>query len=391
MSGTSQLIDTGNTAVVQRPPGVRVIRSIKQWIQEGRLAAGEPLPSERALAERLQVARGTVRSAMEQLLEEGFITGDGRRRTISPTPRQADSIMSHTIGVLTTTPVDAVDEGVPTGWERYIDSGAMDAISERGLHGLALAPSRLAAGNIRRLLDDPPAGVLFSRRALEEDPAGEELLKALHSASVPVVVYGQSPTLQAYDRVASDHSAGAEVLTRWLIGQGRRRILRMWPFPRSHPAWLDARDVGHERAMRAAGLDPLPALIVGEDIETRDAAAFELARRMMAGFLIEHLRGEDKVDALMLVSDATCYPAAAACRLLGAEPGRDVLIAGYDNYYAGANGRRFEPTEPAVTIDKRNLHIGREMVALLMQRIEGNLPDEPQVRLVEPKLVITSK
>ena len=47
---------------------------IKKEIREGRLLAGERLPSTRFLAEYLQVARSTVDSAYSQLVAEGYIT-----------------------------------------------------------------------------------------------------------------------------------------------------------------------------------------------------------------------------------------------------------------------------------------------------------------------------
>ncbi len=51
----------------------QIYEHIKQEIREGRLLKGERLPSTRALAEYLQVARSTVDYAYDQLLSEGYI------------------------------------------------------------------------------------------------------------------------------------------------------------------------------------------------------------------------------------------------------------------------------------------------------------------------------
>lgn len=51
----------------------QIYEHIRQEIREGRLLAGERLPSTRSLAEYLQVARSTVDYAYEQLLSEGYI------------------------------------------------------------------------------------------------------------------------------------------------------------------------------------------------------------------------------------------------------------------------------------------------------------------------------
>lgn len=51
----------------------QIYEHIKQEIREGKLLAGERLPSTRSLAEYLQVARSTVDYAYDQLLSEGYI------------------------------------------------------------------------------------------------------------------------------------------------------------------------------------------------------------------------------------------------------------------------------------------------------------------------------
>lgn len=51
----------------------QIYEHIKKEIREGKLLAGEKLPSARSLAEYLQVSRNTVDFAYEQLLSEGYI------------------------------------------------------------------------------------------------------------------------------------------------------------------------------------------------------------------------------------------------------------------------------------------------------------------------------
>ncbi len=51
----------------------QIYEYIRNEIREGKLLTGERLPSTRALAEKLQVARSTVDYAYEQLLSEGYI------------------------------------------------------------------------------------------------------------------------------------------------------------------------------------------------------------------------------------------------------------------------------------------------------------------------------
>ncbi|CAH21421.1 putative transcriptional regulator [Yersinia pseudotuberculosis IP 32953] len=55
------------------PLYLQLVNSIKSAITEGRLHAGDVLPPERELAEMLDIARGTVRKALLQLLEGGVL------------------------------------------------------------------------------------------------------------------------------------------------------------------------------------------------------------------------------------------------------------------------------------------------------------------------------
>ena len=65
------------TYELKKSPGVplyeALYRCIREDILSGRLAAGEKLPSKRALAENLEISKITVETAYNQLLAEGFI------------------------------------------------------------------------------------------------------------------------------------------------------------------------------------------------------------------------------------------------------------------------------------------------------------------------------
>ena len=70
----------------KRPESMtRQIREqLNALIDAGALAAGTLLPSERELANTLDVARNVVRGAYEQLMEAGKLTSEGRKgRSVS--------------------------------------------------------------------------------------------------------------------------------------------------------------------------------------------------------------------------------------------------------------------------------------------------------------------
>jgi DNA-binding LacI/PurR family transcriptional regulator len=233
------------------------------------------------------------------------------------------------------------------------------------------------------LLADPPRGVLVAH-AVGENAWGWPVLQRLHEAGVPLVVNGDAPELARYDRVVPDHEKGAFDLTQWLVGRGRKKILRVNTVG-DNDYWIKARNAGHVRAMRSAKAKPLDPLMVKgysmPPVVGRDD--FDAMVRLFVGYLVEHIK---RVDALMAVTDPEVYSLAAACRLLGVKPNLDVDLVGYDNMIGIGQEERFEKTGPAATVDKRNDVAGQRMVSLLLDRIEGRLPRKPQRVLVEPEL-----
>ena len=62
----------------------QIREQLNALIDAGALAAGTLLPSERELANTLDVARNVVRGAYEQLMEAGKLTSEGRKgRSVS--------------------------------------------------------------------------------------------------------------------------------------------------------------------------------------------------------------------------------------------------------------------------------------------------------------------
>src|SRR5471032_331744 len=61
--------------------GRQLAQALRHAVNRGDLKPGELLPSTRALAMSLHVARGTVIEAFDQLLAEGFLTSQSRAGT----------------------------------------------------------------------------------------------------------------------------------------------------------------------------------------------------------------------------------------------------------------------------------------------------------------------
>ncbi len=128
---------------------------------------------------------------------------------------------------------------------------------------------------LRLLRTSPPRGIVV--RALVGDQADTRRTVAdLASCGAPLAVFGEEEF--GCDRVVFDHEAGAYQLTRWLIGQGRRRPLFLQPATINR-LWLSRRYAGYARAMAEAGLRAWAPLVEAPAFEWSEKRQISLARQ----------------------------------------------------------------------------------------------------------------
>lgn len=380
------------TVEASQAPRAQALRALRSAIGSGTWGPGEVLPSERDLAESLAINRGAVRWALAALEAEGLTQNSGPRTRVvthraSRLAGGADPLMSNAVAVVSEPP-PALDESpdLPElrGWLSAVVRGCLHGLAREGFHPLLINPDHLHkhAGQGAASL---PLGALLPE--VKTGPIAGPLACTGWLARVPAVAYGGHPALAAIDRVTSNHELGAYRLTQWLLRQGRRRLVEVWPVEGGY--WLEARHAGYARALREAGLEPaVPAHCPSFRRSPDSSETFERESRAFAGSLVDRLVGESSADAFLVHSDGDVSRVASACRLCGKEPNRDVWLAGYDNYAAALRSEPFTVALPLVTVDKRNFAAGEAMVRLLAERIAGKLPSDPQVRVLDPELVV---
>jgi len=376
-----------STSILEQNPQARVIRSLRSQIDQGHWKDGAALPSSAALSEMLGVDRKTVLRAVQVLIDRGVLASTGKRVRTIPIADQSQGLLSKTVVVISRYCQAAGVTLQQPGWGNKIQAGVSESVGRIGRHIMVLHDQDRDE-SIGRLAVEKPFGVVVAETTGDTSSIIKRL-EVIRSANIPVVVYGGAPEFAGYDRIASCHETGAYDLTRWMIQQGRRRILCLWESHAANRYWVADRRAGYERAMHEAGLKPLPAILMPEFPEIdSDRDLFETALRSIAGYLVEPFTQPDPVDGIMTLSDRSVYGVAAACRVFGKVPHRDVSLVGYDDYYKDCNEQTLEPAGPQATMDKQNAEIGRQLVSLLIDRIEGRIVDGPVCRTVKPQLIL---
>jgi len=365
----------------------RVTEYVLSSIRSGEYAAGQQLPSARSLSDTLEVDRRTVQGALHRLKGEGYLSRrpGGGFAVLAPVPKATQS--QDTVYVALSQDPELKNENKTlSGWSSFVEVGVREIEKHIELCTRILDVDSLTISGVESLASQNPTGFIYGP-SLYDPSQLYKLLRPLHARNIPVVVCGDAPPLSAFDRTDSDHETGGDLLAKHLMARGCKR-LAMYRAEDSQPLpyWYTARRRGYERALGEAGLPVLP-VIQSAQVQTsrHEREGFEARVRLAAGFLFEHLRAG--VDAILCDSDGHTLCVAEACRHLGYEPGRSVLIAGYDNYVEEIHDRRYTDLLPQVTVDKRNQQLGQAMVELLLNRIRGELPNEPQRILLEPQLV----
>ena len=376
-------------------PRVNVLRSLKGWIQEGRLSEGDALPPERELAEQFGVNRAAVRWALQVLKDEQLIRYQGpRTRVVSAqgASLRRDPLLEQAMVVLSSCAIPAGSDYYDPArivWSEGVVRGAMQSVVDAGSHLFVLPDEHVAGGFADRVLASKPLGLIIPGVWPTARAAVADLLRKADERQIPTVIYGGEHEFASYDRVVSDHEAGAYKLARWLIGKGNRRIISVWPSP-ADDYWYQGRLAGYRRAMNEANLEALEPVLVPMLHRSVSPDDFGNQARVFAGYIVEHVVGPKPVDALMACSDSVAYCVAAACRLCGKTPNAEVAIVGYDDYWERSPEKDFE-IGPMATVDKHNWEAGQELFRLLTARLNGELPEQPQCRMIAPSLVITGQ
>lgn len=213
-------------------------------------------------------------------------------------------------------------------------SYAYDIASPRDLDGAILVPGTWGA-------------------AMESDPV-QALLRRYTQSRTCVI----GARWQDTPSVCVDNSTGVQELTRHLIEvHGRRRIA----FICGRGLEANERLRGYEQGLRAAGLEPDPALIYAGDY------SFDAGRKAAAGWCTADLL---HCDAIVAAND---WMAAGALDLMqerGVRVPEDVSLVGFDDI-----DRASFMSPPLTTVRQPPRYLGSEAVALIAALLQGTLTE----------------
>lgn len=182
-------------------------------------------------------------------------------------------------------------------------------------------------------------------------------------AGVPLVLFGGSEVFTSTDHVVIDNIAAAELATEHLISLGHSRIALIGPHVEPHSSKPNGRLVGYDRALRAAGIDRDPDLVVNVGSYHR-----EDGHRAMRRLLDLPARP----TAVFCLSDLLAIGAMRAAHQAGVDVPGALSVVGFDDVREGHYA-----TPPLTTVRPDKAAIAEHSLDLVMERVEHATLDEP--------------
>lgn len=364
------------------------LTKVRGWLLDyvagQRLIAGDKIPSERVLAASIGFSRPTIARALSRLVEEGMLMrGPGRTGTfLSSTSPTRLTARTRTVGMViprmeTLGPGETDYEG---GESHYAgDQFRKQNISAEIMHGalpvIQNAGSRLIiyhshsykeeAEVIEHLADEHLDGaiVMPEFRFVSSEP---DALPALDGP--PIVFVDRYPRYGEADWVATDNFGATKSVIAGLIAKGHRKIAFFTDF--TDLSSVIDREAGYRAALEDAGIAVDESLICGPSNLRGDKWSFEHALHYCT-------RRDDPVTALFAINDDAVWAVLQAANSLGVSIPSELEIAGF-----------FDSPIPLgiqtsfIRVVQRKFEIGRVAARLLLDRISGEAPPEPQHILV---------
>lgn len=236
------LSDTARLSLSSMTSLDAAVATLQEDIRAGRYRDGERLPSERALSEQMGVHRRVIRSAIAQLIQEGFVS---RRPYCSPVveaPPSRSSLQPSQRSFTNRTPKSAASRfvalliwhGGPLERGRTVQQrifwGMNQALEQAGFHAVFLnlgdqvgteqENARREAAHLRYILEQGFGGAVFYPYAYRSN---RELIQEVSQHLPLCLIDRMLPGVQA-DFVGTENYQGMFDATTHLIRQGHRRI-----------------------------------------------------------------------------------------------------------------------------------------------------------------------
>ncbi len=351
----------------------QLVAHFREGILSGKLPVGSRLPTELKLARNNGISRGTVRQALNILVNEGLLVRTPGRGTFvrqRPLPAQSGPKFNHKwIGLLLSQPVFQISIDILLGVEQIAKARGYE-LSLTYTEESQVQQDR----DIKRLRDNDVSGLILLPLS---NPNPSELLKNLLAEHVPLVLVDRYIPQLDTDYVVSDNMNGAYQATEHLIILGHHRI----GFAYSNAANFQTTSVrdrwlGYRKALAHYSLSYEENLVFPNLPLPLSGGQNEYDRIILM---------PDRPKAFFAVNDSVALGLLQAAQRNELKIPEELALVGFDDLSFAAY---LNP--PLTTVVQPRLEIGIRAANLLINRIEGQVGPYQHVELPTNLLVRAS-
>lgn len=341
-----------------KPKYQAIIDDIKSRILSGDLNVGEQIPTESALQSMYSVSRQTVRKAILELTNEGFLRSEKGSGTYVSSQYRSKLVGSHkkTIGVITTYISDYIFPSIIRGIESRInedDYSLLLASTNNNLDQEKKALEMMLSYGVDGLIVEPTKSNLYNPNI-----AYYLSFKELDIPFLMINAYYEeleAPFL-CLDDVQSSYLA-----TKELISKGHTQIgiiAKMDDLQGKH------RMKGYIKAIGEAKLRFYPERVLSFDTETKQVLSINLKE-----FLIKN---RNVLTAIVCYNDEVGLEVLNVCRELDISIPEEYSIISQDNSYIAKNANI-----KLTTLTHPQEQMGRDAADWIINKLQGrrNMPD----------------
>ncbi len=343
----------------------QIEEELKALILEEKIKPGEKMPSENVLSKQYGVSRQTVRKAISDLVNEGFVYAvQGSGTYCSDASRFKKD--SKDIAVVMTYLSDYIFPKVISGIDSVLSENGYSIVLKNTNNSRTReikCLEELIEKNIDGIIIEPSKSNVFCKH--------KDLYDRLDKYGIPYIfIQGSYSVMEDKPHVIMDDEQGAYLLTGYLISQGHKNIIGVF---KSDDTQGQNRHKGYAKALAKAGLTYDPENVIWFYTEDRAVHPYTNLQKM--------IKSGKKVDAIVAYNDQIAFHLIKAIRELGLKVPQDISITGYDNSQPAAN-----TDITLTTIVHPQQELGKIAAQMLLKMIRG---EEVEKRIVvEPELVI---
>lgn len=343
-----------------KPKYQAIVDDIKSKILSGEYSVGEQIPTEFAMQEMYKVSRHTVRKAILELANEGFLRsskGSGTYVSNQYQLKSGGNSNKKTIGVITTYISDYIFPSIIRGIEGRLNEdnySLLLASTNNEIEQEKKALEMMLSSGIDGLIVEPTKSNLYNPNiayylSLKEQDIPFIMINAYYNElDVPFL---------CLDDVQSSYLATNELISKGHIQIGL--IAKMDDLQGKY------RMKGYIKALEEAKLPFQPEFVLSFNTETKPDLYINLK-----DFLNKH---KDELTAIVCYNDEVGFEVVNVCRQLDISVPDKLSVIGQDNSYIAKNANI-----KLTTLTHPQEEMGRDAADWIIKKLQGkrDLPDQ---------------